>query len=103
MGEGMKNKVNARPITMRTRPTYQVGSRLYKTLRAAARAEAWAMIFAKYAAPLLSDVTELRGMTCECNNEEADYSCCPIHNRQYGYFSTVHKRLSAMIENAVKS
>ena len=106
MQQPLVAKVKARSITMRQRPTYQVGKKLYRTLRAAARAEAWAMIAAKYCDGFkrrtLSDVSCVHGMTCECNSDERDYSCCQIHDRHYGYFARVHKRLSALVEQSFK-
>ena len=64
------------------------------------------MIAAKYCDGFerrtLSDVSCVHGMTCECNSDERDYSCCPIHDRIYGYFARVHKRLVALLEQSFK-
>lgn len=98
-------KVKRRNIKLRTLPTWEVGTKLYKTVRAAARSEAWAMICAKYCDQVtvikLSDVRGLHGMTCDCcetDYGETDGNICQIHCRQYGYFARLHKRLASLIE-----
>ena len=98
-------KVKRRNIKFRTLPTYQVGTKLYKTLRAAARAEAWAIICGKYcngfSVTKLSDVRNLHGMTCDCHDTdygETDGNTCDIHCRHYGYFAKLHARLVRLIE-----
>lgn len=100
-------KVKRRRVVRRTLPTYQVGTKLYKTVHAAARAEAWAMICGKYCngfrATKLSDIRELHGMICDCcetDYGEPEHNVCPIHCRQYGYFAKLHTRLVRLIENS---
>ena len=97
-----KEKVIARKIELRTRSTYQVGKKIYKSAYAAAKAEAWAMICKRYGR--LSEIKEFQGMECDCYQVERDYGndyiirlCCPIHSRADGYFSRLHKRLMRLI------
>lgn len=94
--------------SIKTRTAYQVGVKLFKTIRSAARHEAWRLILDKYCydyyedcntwrIPKLSDIKHLRGMVCECSDESGS-EACEIHSRYNGYFHRVHKRLSAAIE-----
>lgn len=93
-------KVVARCIKVRTLPTYQVGNKLYKSIASAARAEAWALICAKYCDGFnvrqLSDVRELHGIRCDCESV-SDPDICQLHCREYGYFNRLHKRLVRLI------
>lgn len=94
----MREKIKAREITLRQQPTYQLGKKLYRTKRAAAVTEAWAMICARYCTYVikLSDVRSVRKMTCECC--DGDSNICLIHDRKYGYFARLHKRLVGLLE-----
>jgi len=99
---------------LKTRAAYQVGNKLYKTKNAAAKSQAWAMIFYRYTMPGntekpqdISEIKNLHGIACDCAETDepiGDYGevqykheYCPLHDRKTGYFARLHSRLvSAM-------
>jgi hypothetical protein len=93
---------------IKPRHAYQVGNRLFRTVQAAARFEAWRLILDKYLATLdgtarLSKVKSARGLICLCDlgyigEDQPDYNDCPLHDRRTGYFARLHLRLSRNIE-----
>ena len=106
-GDPKVEKVKRRSIVRRSLPTYQVGTKLYKTVQSAASAEAWAMICRKYCDSItvlkLSDMRELHGMICDCcetDYGETDRNACPIHCHHYGYLARLHARLARLIETS---
>jgi hypothetical protein len=95
-----REKIQSRKIVLRQQPTYQVGKRLFHTALAAAKADAWAMILARYIDPLagpnrLEQIQEAGGSECDC-----DYGnpvCCPLHSHEDGYFRRLHERLTRFL------
>lgn len=96
---------------IKERKAYQVGNRIYRTKRAAAKTQAWSAILNKYAGiefrentvkeKNLEDIKSLRGIDCDCAEEDyfdgefhyyhADE--CPLHDRQTGYFARLHRKM----------
>jgi hypothetical protein len=92
---------------IKERRAYQVGYRLFKTPKAAAKSIAWHFILSKYGDP--KKVTLLHGMQCDCHEEDThpsgysldepyiDASQCYLHSRYDGYFKRLHSRLTRRI------
>lgn len=85
---------------IKERIAYQVGSRLFRTKTAAAKAQAWSWILGKY--QVLADVKKVLDMECDCPEHDAHsphvqyqypHEACSLHDRYQGYFKKLHKRL----------
>ena len=95
--------------TIKKRECYQVGYTLYRTPRAAAKAQAWNLILTKYltwpgTVNKLSEVKSVMKMECNCcadyfgeYSAEYGHEACPLHDRYTGYFARLHKRLAGLI------
>ena len=100
----MKAKIHTRNV--KQRQCYEiVGGNLYRTIDAAAKAEAWHIILGRYVYPgeRLDRIVNLRGMTCDCGETDNGYAAywdtsqCEIHSRYDGYFARLHRRLWPLI------
>ena len=101
----MKAKIHTRKVKQRQCYHIVGGSgKLFRTINAAAKSEAWRLIVVRYG-PALQDVKLLHGRDCGCSwGTENDESYpiwvtdeCSIHGKKYGYFARLHRRLWPLI------
>lgn len=94
-------KIKSREIVRRQQPTYQVGKRLFRTALAAAKADAWSMILARYLGDCnrLEQVKAAGSNECDCSYDGPmrDPMCCPLHSPHDGYFRRLHERLTRLL------
>ena len=109
MNERISSRPKANARSVKDRQCWEVtgGGKLYRTIDAAAKKEAWHMIMTRYIGPgeLLSNIKTVRGMECDCYEEDVYGGGgsivsvdCPIHSRHDGYFYRLHRRLWPQIK-----
>ncbi len=96
---------------IKERTCFQVNNNLYRTKEAAAKKTAWSWILTKYASGVndkLDDVKRVLDHECDCASGRAYYDGntgeivyphqgCELHERKYGYFARLHKRVTRAI------